>query len=250
MELATLVTVVAGPNDTGKTKALEALRIALEEAREHAPRNARAGWRKGQLVHIAAESVARLNTWRNLRATWPVGDILHMRPKNEEHKGPVPEGGAGALRWARIERALNARGKSQTLIIEHADAFLHPMAAAELADAMAAHAKRHQLRIVAETHSEAFVRRLQRRVAEGRYSAAEIRLYATGEASQPPIDVELNDYGEIAHWPQGWFGDDFGEITALTIAGEERRANEGRPSVSASDGDQSLTMPQPSGVST
>ena len=39
-------------------------------------------------------------------------------------------------------------------------------------------------------------------------------------------DVGLNDYGEIGSWPTNWFGDQFGDIAAISVATQSRHIND------------------------
>ena len=203
--LATLVTVISGRNDTGKTRRLRALKEELEKSDKASPA-------KGQGTK-----------------TGPA--VVHIGPRNNLAFHPSKRS-ASARKWAEIERSLTARGQGQTLLLEHPNAVLDPCAQSELADTIAEHARRYGLRVVIETHSEAFVRRLQRRVAEGRYRCEEVRLYATsnGSGESRLDDVGLNDYGEIECWPEEWFGDQLAEIAAISIATQKRQLHDGRES--------------------
>ena len=195
--LATLVTVISGPNDAGKSRRLRALRNDLEKKTKGPASTDESTGTGPPVVHIEAKS------------------NLAFHPSKRS---------ASARKWAEIEKHLTTKGRGQTLLLEHPGALLHPCAQSELADIIAEHAKRYAVRVVIETHSEAFVRRLQRRVAEGRYRCEEIRLYATSKTGEESRldNVGLNDYGAIERWPAEWFGDQFAEIVALSVATHDR----------------------------
>ena len=113
-----------------------------------------------------------------------------------------------------------------TVILEQPEIHLHPLAQAGLADALIdAHQKRG-VQIIVESHSEHLLRRLQRRVSEGTFPQDAVGLYFCrqddGGASQ--IDeLELDKFGNITNWPTNFFGDQFGEIAAMSEASMRRR---------------------------
>ena len=39
-------------------------------------------------------------------------------------------------------------------------------------------------------------------------------------------DLALNGYGEVENWPEGFFGDEVGEVAAIARAGLTRRIRE------------------------
>ena len=111
------------------------------------------------------------------------------------------------------------------VLLEQPSLHLHPAAQSALADLMLHVAKTRQLQIAFESHSEHLLRRLQRRVAEERATEEEVKLYFVsseeGEASLS--DLRLNRWGEIENWPDGFFGDEMGEIAAIAEASLSRR---------------------------
>ena len=112
-----------------------------------------------------------------------------------------------------------------TILMEQPEIHLHPAVQTGLADLMLNVAQTRQLQIVVESHSEHLMRRLQRRVAEGRASARDVRLYfvSTDAGAAKLSDLALNDFGEIGNWPKHFFGDEMGEIAAIAEASLTRR---------------------------
>lgn len=108
-----------------------------------------------------------------------------------------------------------------TVLIEQPELHLHPRAQGVLADLILSVAERRELQVIVETHSEHFLMRLQRRIAEETASASDTKLYfcssARGKSIAEPL--RLNNLGEIENWPENFFGDAFGE----TAAAEEAR---------------------------
>jgi predicted ATPase len=84
------------------------------------------------------------------------------------------------------------------------------------------------VQLVIESHSEHFLLRLQRRVAEGRITPEEVAVYFVrdGKTGAALEELKLDMFGEIENWPEGFFGDDLGEIAARTQAALQRRIKE------------------------
>ncbi len=112
-----------------------------------------------------------------------------------------------------------------TVLMEQPEIHLHPAVQSGLADVMLNVAAVRNVQIVVESHSEHLMRRLQRRVAEKRALSEDVKLYfvhsnrGTAELS----DLRLNEWGEIENWPDKFFGDEMGEIAAITEAALRRR---------------------------
>jgi hypothetical protein len=115
--------------------------------------------------------------------------------------------------------------------MEQPEIHLHPLAQANLADAFISAVQaseggqpRHT-QLIVESHSEHFLTRLQRRVAEGVIRPDDVAIYyvkRTGAAAQlEPLQVDI--FGEITNWPDNFFGDEMGDIAARTRAAIQRR---------------------------
>ena len=115
--------------------------------------------------------------------------------------------------------------EGSTVLMEQPEIHLHPAVQSGLADVMLNVAKVRNVQIVVESHSEHLMRRLQRRVAENSASAEDVKLYFVsfkrGKASVS--DLLLNEWGEIENWPNKFFGDEMGEIAAISKASLKRR---------------------------
>ena len=115
--------------------------------------------------------------------------------------------------------------EGSTVLMEQPEIHLHPAVQSDLADVMLNVAAVRNLQIVIESHSEHLVRRLQRRVAEGSASSEDVKLYfVSSQGSQAHLsDLRLNEWGEIENWPKNFFGDEMGEIAAITKASLEKK---------------------------
>ena len=110
--------------------------------------------------------------------------------------------------------------EGSTVLMEQPEIHLHPSVQSGLADVMLNVAAARHVQIIVESHSEHLMRRLQRRVAEGQASSDDVKLYfvSTSGGSAQASDLALNEYGLIENWPQDFFGDEMGEIAAITEA--------------------------------
>lgn len=112
-----------------------------------------------------------------------------------------------------------------TVLLEQPEIHLHPAVQSALADVMLNVAKVRNVQILVESHSEHLMRRLQRRVAEEQVSSDDVKLYfvSSQRGSAQVFDLRLNEWGEIENWPEQFFGDEMGEIAAITEASLQRK---------------------------
>jgi predicted ATPase len=115
--------------------------------------------------------------------------------------------------------------EGSTLIIEQPELHLHPAAQSELADVLIDVVKKRRMQIIVESHSEHLLRRLQRRIAEEEFKAGDSALYFceidNGTSKITPL--EINDEGFIENWPKDFFGDEMGELAAITAEAMKHR---------------------------
>ena len=111
------------------------------------------------------------------------------------------------------------------VLMEQPEIHLHPSVQSGLADVMLAVAQHRQVQIIVESHSEHLLRRFQRRAAEQKVSSSDLKLYfvKTARGAAELNDLRLNDWGEIENWPDNFFGDEMGEIAAISEAALDRR---------------------------
>lgn len=113
-----------------------------------------------------------------------------------------------------------------TIIMEQPEIHLHPSVQAGLADVFIDAVKRRKAQILFESHSEHLLRRLQRRVAEEELDHEEVAPYfcemGADHSTLRPLAVDL--FGNITNWPKDFFGDQFGEMAAMTTAAQARKA--------------------------
>ena len=75
-----------------------------------------------------------------------------------------------------------------------------------------------------ESHSEHFLRRLQRRVAEQALTPDEVAIYfcEPGRDGSNIRELQVDNLGNILNWPEQFFGDEMGDVAAMTDAAMKR----------------------------
>ncbi|WP_324615381.1 AAA family ATPase [Methylomonas albis] len=120
---------------------------------------------------------------------------------------------------------------NSTIWMEQPEIHLHPQVQAELADVFISatqareNGKERNVQLIVESHSEHFLNRLQRRVAEGSVSPNDVAVYfcrRAGAATELE-PLRLNIFGEIENWPDNFFGDEMADIAGRTLAAMQRK---------------------------
>ncbi len=113
-----------------------------------------------------------------------------------------------------------------TILFEQPEIHLHPSVQSALADLFVNAIKfreggvHRDIQIIVESHSEHFLRRLQRRIAEGELDRDTAALYfcEPGPDGARLRALDVDPFGRISNWPTGFFGDLTGEVEAQTRA--------------------------------
>ena len=86
------------------------------------------------------------------------------------------------------------------------------------------------MQLIVETHSEHFLNRLQRRIADKIIEPKDVAIYFA-RANPKGAELEelkVNEYGDITNWPANFFGDEMGDIVARTEEAARRRAEKAK----------------------
>lgn len=118
------------------------------------------------------------------------------------------------------------------ILMEQPEIHLHPSAQSALADVMIQVVKSREngsdrkVQLVIETHSENFLRRLQRRIAEDVIDQEHVSAYFANTGKTPTTlePLELDALGNVRNWPENFFGDEMGDITKQARAAMKKRA--------------------------
>jgi predicted ATPase len=119
-----------------------------------------------------------------------------------------------------------------TVWMEQPEIHLHPQVQSELADVFISAVqswqdnKERRVQLIVESHSEHFLTRLQRRVAEGKIKPSEVAIYFCRNNEEGAVleSLDLNLFGEIENWPQNFFGDQMGDLSARALAALRRKS--------------------------
>jgi predicted ATPase len=105
-------------------------------------------------------------------------------------------------------------------IIEQPELHLHPAAHGSLAELLVNTAKHENSRFIIETHSENFILRIRRLIAEGQLDCQHVIIYwvnndDTGTTLKP---ISIDNEGEVDYWPKSVFTEDYQELIAIRKA--------------------------------
>ena len=111
-------------------------------------------------------------------------------------------------------------------IVEQPELHLHPGAHGSVADLYLEAIKKRGTRFIVETHSENFLLRVRRRIAERLTESNKVRFYwFDGQKELDKIiPIDISEDGGVTEWPSNVFSEDLDEVKAI------RKANRGAQS--------------------
>jgi hypothetical protein len=129
----------------------------------------------------------------------------------------------------RAQDEINPPKRDVLEVIEEPELHLHPSAQSVLADLYIMAIRNEHVRFLVETHSESFMLRLRRRVAEGRVNADQLAFYFIDGDGESSIikQINIDESGNVDYWPKGIFEENFEEVRALAEAQEDRADDAG-----------------------
>ena len=116
--------------------------------------------------------------------------------------------------------------EGSTIILEQPEIHLHPRVQARLADVFIDAVKTRNIQLIVESHSEHLLRRLQRRIAEEALGPEQAALYFCTTDKQGASQLQtldLDPFGNITNWPKDFFGDEMGDLLAMSEAAMKRQ---------------------------
>jgi len=157
---------------------------------------------------------------------------VKVRAKGSDDLVNLPDVGFGVSQVLPVLVQLFYVPANSIIIMEQPEIHLHPSAQAILADVMidgilsCEDGKERGIQLIVETHSEHFLRRLQRRIAENVISNDKLAAYFADANIKPPRleALKVDSYGNILNWPDGFFGDEMEDIAAQSLAAMQKRA--------------------------
>ncbi len=195
------------------------------------------GYRKATkpLAQIVAKSLKRMglieefkvNAISKQRQDYEV----KLRTKGSKDWVDLPDVGFGISQVLPVLVQCFYAPPGSIILMEQPEIHLHPSAQSALADVMIdvinsrENGKDRNIQLIIETHSEHFLRRLQRRIAEDTVPKVKVSAYFANITKTPatlePLQIDI--FGNIQNWPENFFGDEMGDITAQAKAAMKKR---------------------------
>jgi predicted ATPase len=160
---------------------------------------------------------------------------VKVRTKGSKDWVDLPDVGFGVSQVLPVLVQCFYAPPGSIILMEQPEIHLHPNAQSALADVMidVINSKENgadrNIQLVIETHSEHFLRRLQRRIAEDAVPKEKVSAYFANITKTPatlePLQIDI--FGNIQNWPENFFGDEMGDITEQAKAGMKKRMLQG-----------------------
>lgn len=156
---------------------------------------------------------------------------VNVRTKGSKDWVDLPDVGFGISQVLPVLVQCFYAPKNSIIVMEQPEIHLHPSAQAILADVMIdvinsrENGADRNIQLVIETHSEHFLRRLQRRIAEDVVPKEKVSAFFA-DITKVPAKMEplqLDIFGNIVNWPKDFFGDEMGDITEQAKAAMKKR---------------------------
>lgn len=156
---------------------------------------------------------------------------VKVRTKGSKYWVDLPDVGFGISQVLPVLVQCFYAPAGSIILMEQPEIHLHPNAQSALADVMIdvinsrENGADRNIQIVIETHSEHFLRRLQRRIAEDSVPQEKVSAYFANISKTPatlePLQIDI--FGNIQNWPENFFGDEMGDITEQAKAAMKKR---------------------------
>lgn len=147
-------------------------------------------------------------------------ELIRAKPQFNVNIRDVGQGMSQALPLV-VSAFLNQKEDVLT-IIEQPELHLHPAAHGDLAELFAESTKNSKNKFLIETHSQNFILRLRRLIAEGKFSYENLKIYTVNYDSTTNTSileqVVVSKEGEVENWPENVFNESLDEIIGITKA--------------------------------
>ncbi len=159
---------------------------------------------------------------------------VKVRTKGSKNWVDLPDVGFGISQVLPVLVQCFYAPPGSIILMEQPEIHLHPSAQSALADVLIdvinswGKGAARNIQLIIETHSEHFLRRLQRRIAEEKLSQDKVSAYFANITKTPttlePLQIDL--FGNIRNWPENFFGDEIGDIAAHAKAAIKKRTKQ------------------------
>lgn len=168
---------------------------------------------------------------------------VKVRAKGSQDWVDLPDVGFGISQVLPVLVQCFYAPHGSVIIMEQPEIHLHPSAQAALADVMIdvinsrEGGEDRNIQLVIETHSEHFLRRLQRRIAEDLVQQDKVSAYFANTNKSPTVlePLEIDIFGNIRNWPKDFFGDEMGDITEQAKSAMKKRTKQNRAGAEGSE---------------
>jgi len=159
---------------------------------------------------------------------------VKLRSKGSKDWVDLPDVGFGISQVLPVLVQCFYAPPGSIILMEQPEIHLHPSAQSALADVFIdvinskENGEDRNIQLIIETHSEHFLRRLQRRIAENIVEKDRVSAYFANITKMPatlePLQIDI--FGNIQNWPKMFFGDEMGDIAAHAKAAMNKQINE------------------------
>ena len=219
--------------------------LAIEAliASGHANAKASRGWQAGPnrkrlravpVERLIAEWLEELNLIHSfkLKALDERNTVYQVLVKRSANSPEVSltDVGFGVSQILPILVLLATSVEGDIIILEQPEIHLHPAVQSKLADILIETALTHNVQIMAESHSEHLLGRIQRRLAEKNlkrrvvFEPKDVAMYFCEQKSGKSEirRLQTNEYGNILNWPIDFFGNPLEDSVAAMTAAADR----------------------------
>ena len=156
---------------------------------------------------------------------------VKVRTKGSKDSVDLPDVGFGISQVLPVLVQCFYAPPGSIIVMEQPEIHLHPRAQSALADVMIdvinsrENGADRNIQLVIETHSEHFLRRLQRRIAENDLPKDKVSAYFANVTNTPATldPLKIDFFGHIRNWPENFFGHEMEDVAAHAKAAMEKR---------------------------
>ncbi len=153
-----------------------------------------------------------------------------VRTRGSRNSVDLPDVGFGISQVLPVLVQCFYAPRGSIILMEQPEIHLHPSAQSALADVMinVINSKENgnrDVQLIIETHSEHFLRRLQRRIAEGVIPENKVAAYFANVTNIPATleALKIDTYGNILNWPKDFFGNEMEDVIMQATAAMNKR---------------------------
>ncbi|WP_371374862.1 AAA family ATPase [Thalassotalea aquiviva] len=211
------------PSDVGQQGELT-INAILAATLKGEKRNLTKGTRYKTFQEMVAYWLKELGLIHNFRVEEIAPNSNHFKTYVQKENGSaevaITDVGFGVSQILPVIVLLYYVAEGSTVLLEQPEIHLHPAVQSKLADLILTVSQTRNIQVIVESHSEHFIRRLQRRVAEDKAESSDLKLYffSTKRGKASYKQLELDDFGAIHNWPDNFFGNEMEEISATRKA--------------------------------